>query len=287
MIRYNRLTDKSQTGQAMHRMVSRFSGDLNNFYIGQAPLSRIPLNQFYDIVKNLPYQQDTKGVEIITRPIHLLTSPFKGYDCKKKAILVASWLRENNIPYEFIAVSSRNDGRVHHVIIRALINGEWVQIDPTYPRNKLFEKKTWTAAEQLTGFKSGQAPVLVELYGEGNNLFSMASEFFTFRRRYLGEPDFLGDGGISAAGIVAIIVAALSAAATVTVSIVSAVQSRKEDERAAEAAKQSQAFTLEKIKSEQAFAAEQTERNQAIQDEQIKKYGLIGAAVLGAFFLLR
>jgi len=286
VITYKRLTDKAQTGNAMKKMVNRFSGDLNNFYVNKKPLSKIPLPVFYEIVKNLPYKKDTPGVEIITRPLHLLTSPFKGYDCKKKAVLVAAWLKENNIPFQFIAVSSRQDKMVHHVLIRAQINGQWVEIDPTYKTNQLFESKPWTNAEALTGIKSGSAPVLVELYGNSETLDATIKEFFSFRKYRLKDPEMLGAAaeGVAtgAAIVVKIITAVVAAAATVTVAVVAAVQNRKSEQRALQAQREAQEFQL-KVYEEQKKEAEKAEQKE---ESNIAKYGLVGGAILAAVYFL-
>lgn len=136
------LLDKAQTGRSMHGLVQRFAGDLG-------ALCKLTLPQFYDLVRAIPYQRDTRGQEWTVRP-GLLLKEFPEMDCKKKAILIASWAKCNGIPFRFLSVSERRDGKIHHVFSQLFINGQWLNVDATYPRYKLFQKKTGiTRAEIL------------------------------------------------------------------------------------------------------------------------------------------
>ena len=275
MITYNKLVDKSQTGAAMRRMVNRFSGDLNNFQVNNLPLSKMPLQTFYEMVKRLPYKKDTDGVEIITRPLHLLTSPFKGYDCKKKAVLLAAWLKQNNIPFEFIAVSSRQDKKVHHVLIRALINGSWVSIDPTYQENILFQEKPWTAAETLSGINAGSAPVLVELYGNNKDVYSTIREYFYYGNQNI-KPVYIGDGGVSA--VLTIVAAIITAVAGTTAVIVNAVSNKRQQERQAAAEKEKMTFQIQAMEIDQTAKEKET--------SIMNNYLIYGGGALAALYFL-
>jgi len=285
MITCKPLNDKSQTGREMHRLVNRFSGDLRYFQVNNKPISDLPIEQFFDIVKRLPYKKDTDGIEILTRPYHLFTSPFNGYDCKKKSIVMASWLKENNIPFRFIAVSSRPDGEAHHVIIQALINGKWEQIDPTYQDNILFENKKWTSSEILSGYKNGKGAVLVSLYGEGEP-GTIEQDFYNYRVK-INDPELLGQGGpaegASAVGIIAVIVGIVASVTGTIATIVNMVQSRQETERQIEKEEKAQAYTEQIIKEQR--EQQQIEKEEAKKREkQLISIALIGG---GAFLALK
>ncbi len=114
-------------------MVSRFHSDLG-------PLARMPLQAFFDLVRKIPYVRDVKGKETLARPA-LLLKEFPALDCKKKAILIGSYLLSNRIPFRFVASSIRKDAKAHHVYPQALIGGKFQNVDATYSKYKLFQPK--------------------------------------------------------------------------------------------------------------------------------------------------
>lgn len=124
---------------------------VENFHKDIGEWANKPLPVFFDHVKNMAYQRDPKkGKEVLARPGFLLAGLFPAIDCKKKAILIASWLRANHIPYRFIAVSERPDKRIHHVMVQAEDGGKWVNLDATYPNYKFQEPKPKiTRAQEL------------------------------------------------------------------------------------------------------------------------------------------
>lgn len=132
-IRRTTLWDKSQTARAMYGLVRAFASDLGS-------MAKLSLPDFFDRVRRMPYLRDVKGREVVARPA-LIFKEFPAIDCKKKAILIASYLQLNAIPWRFVASSVRKDRRVHHVFAQAQINGEWRNVDPTYSHFKLFEPK--------------------------------------------------------------------------------------------------------------------------------------------------
>lgn len=152
-IQYSGLESKDQTGEAMYDTVNKFSSDLDKFTVEynyeQTPLSKLPLKVFYDYVRNIPYRRDGKPVEVVARPKYILSQPSTGFDCKKKAILMASWLRQNNVPYRFMSMSRLPSGRVHHVFVQGWIRNRWRNIDATYKKYSLFEPQEGTRFELL------------------------------------------------------------------------------------------------------------------------------------------
>ena len=137
-----RLENKSQTGQKMYWLVNQFAADIGNY-------AQMPLNRYFDFVRKIPYRRDKKGEEWVVRP-GLLLKEFPYMDCKKKGTLIGAWLRMNGIPFRFIGASELPSGRIHHVFPQAMINGEWLNVDATYPHYKLFaHKPRLTRAEIL------------------------------------------------------------------------------------------------------------------------------------------
>lgn len=148
-----RLYDKKQTGDAMYNICSRYRDDLHLIHLRKrdnmkpVPLSRLNLGNYYDYVRAIPYKQDRKPIEVIGRPLRLVMLP--KLDCKKKAVMIGSYADLKNIPYRFIASSSRPDRRIHHVYPELFISGEWVSYDATYPDYYIGQEKFITAKEVL------------------------------------------------------------------------------------------------------------------------------------------
>jgi len=152
------LTSKKQTGRKMYAIVERFHNDLRTTFSpdGRVPLADLPMEQFFSLVKNIPYRKDEKPVEVLARPAHILRFARLGMDCKKKNSLMAAFLRcqesgayPNGIPYRFVASSRRADKRVHHVFCQAKLNGHWSTLDPTYAWYEPGAVKEVTYAEVL------------------------------------------------------------------------------------------------------------------------------------------
>lgn len=137
------LTSKEQTGRAMYRMVEIgfAGGDLSG-------AAKLPLPSFFDRVRRIPYRRDQKGREVVARP-RILLSEFSALDCKKKAILMASWFRAHGIPFRFLAVSENPSRKFHHVYVIAKVAGKWRPVDATYSHYRLFEPKTRVTRSQV------------------------------------------------------------------------------------------------------------------------------------------
>ncbi len=137
----------------MYNLVEKFYRDLEKFFVRvhgrTVPVSKMSIVQYHDMVRTLPYRQDTKPIEVVARPKHLFRHRRMGLDCKKKGILVGSYLRLKGIPYRFVGSSNKKNGRIHHVFPQAFISGQWKNIDATYPHYKPFTKKKVTNCEIL------------------------------------------------------------------------------------------------------------------------------------------
>lgn len=149
------LKDKEQTAKKIYQIVNEFYLDLHSVMVpvkkrGQTlRASDLSLQEFFDIVRNIPYRRDPRPVEVVARPYYLFKHQKLGIDCKKKAILIASYLKANGIPFRFIGSSNRPDRRIHHIFPQALIDGEYKNVDATYSQYRLFQPKNVTAWEEL------------------------------------------------------------------------------------------------------------------------------------------
>jgi len=137
------LKSRAQSGKSIYRMA--------NYYRDLGKNLDTTLSQFFDFVRNIPFEEDPLLAEITSRPLYLLDRvKFPALDCKKKAVLMGAWFNAHNIPWRLVAVSEKPDKQPHHVFTQAKIEGEWRAIDPTYPHYMLFEpKKMVTYAEEL------------------------------------------------------------------------------------------------------------------------------------------
>lgn len=148
------LENKDQTSKEMYHIIDTYYKDLLyvNTISRQAeplPIVYLDLDQYFDVVKNIPYRKDLKPVEIIARPYYLFKYKSHGLDCKKKSILIASFLKYWKIPYRLMGTSIREDGKIHHVFPQAFIQNEWKNFDATYSEYKPGQTKKVTNFEIL------------------------------------------------------------------------------------------------------------------------------------------
>lgn len=146
------LKDKAQTGQKMYSLVRNYADDLDLVLVklnGKlVALSNVPFESLFDIVKNIPFQRDGKPVELLARPYHAFKMALqgRGLDCKKKAVIIASWIHKNYGPgfYRFVATSNRADKKITHTFPEIAVNRKWYPVDATYRENKPFQKSGLT-----------------------------------------------------------------------------------------------------------------------------------------------
>ena len=147
------LRDKEQTATKIKSLVNNFYGDLEHVLVersgSRVPVTQLPLSDYFDLVKNIPYRRDPPPVEVVARPHHIFKYAKLGMDCKKKATAIAAYLKARGIPFRFIGSSNRPDKKIHHIFPQAKIDSEYVNVDATYPDYKLFQPKTVTAWEVL------------------------------------------------------------------------------------------------------------------------------------------
>lgn len=153
LITSRRLFNKDQTGRDMYRLINTYSSDLDNVKVWRAgtlmPFSKIPLNEAYEYIRRIPYKRDIKPVEVLMRPSEIFRNKDSGIDCKKKSILLSSYLRNRGIPYRLVASSRLKNKRVHHVFPQIFVLCRWLNFDATYPHYMPFEPKAVTKVEVL------------------------------------------------------------------------------------------------------------------------------------------
>lgn len=147
------LQNKNQTGAEMHRLIEQYSSDINSILVNRngkkLPFSALSLQEVFDVVRNIPYRRDTPPVEVISRPAKILQNSNVGMDCKKKAIVIAAYLKNRKIPFRLIGSSRKKNKRIHHVFPQVKIAGEWLNMDATYSHYRPFEIKQVTKAEVI------------------------------------------------------------------------------------------------------------------------------------------
>jgi len=138
------LRSKYRTVQEIKYAVNKYGADLKQF----PELMRMDIKQFFNVVKNIPYVRDVPEEEVVSRPKYLLTL-FRALDCKKKSILMASFMNLKYGPHSWrlCLSSNRPDGKITHIFTQ-FYNGErWVNADATYSHN------IFAGPKQVTNFE--------------------------------------------------------------------------------------------------------------------------------------
>jgi len=108
--------------------------------------------EVFEIVKNLDYKPDPKGIEFLSRPLYSIFKNDLPRDCDDKTLIISSYATLKNIPFK-IAVSGKTNFP-HHVFPILQIDKNWIPFDATYDYSqygkflfspkflKIFSKKT-------------------------------------------------------------------------------------------------------------------------------------------------
>lgn len=116
------------TGRLMRRLSVAFAGDVD-------PYLTLSLPAFYARVRDVPYRRDPASMEFLQRPAVTLAGTGPGGDCDDKAVALAAYLCRQGIPYRFVAAGRDRRNPLHHTWVQAKLEGEWVDLDPTYAWN--------------------------------------------------------------------------------------------------------------------------------------------------------
>lgn len=130
IVHLGKLDNVFQTGAEMRRIVEMYGvQDLGR-------LASMPFLAFYTLVCALPYKEDIKGVETISRPAYTLDPSFAWRDCDDKSILIASWLHAHGLKKRFVATSTKPTKILHHVFVQ--LETAPLFIDATYLKNCIY-----------------------------------------------------------------------------------------------------------------------------------------------------
>jgi len=144
---------KSWPLKSKYRTVDEVKTATNEYFkdlLGFPTLKNLTVQDYYDYVKNIPYVRDAKNVEVVSRPKYLLDKKvFRALDCKKKAILMGSFMLMKYGPdsYRFVISSNRPDKQIGHIFTQINIDGSWINADATYSNNEIGKTKKITAFE--------------------------------------------------------------------------------------------------------------------------------------------
>lgn len=147
------LFDKIQTGHNMKYLIEKYHTDLNNIMVKKGnetiPISRLSLREFFMLIKTIPYRKDEKPVEVVARPWYIWKHRDVGMDCKKKAIMIGSYLKLHSLPFRLMTTSNRPNRQIHHIFPQLRIGNNWHNIDATYKWNDMGDVKKVTNFEVI------------------------------------------------------------------------------------------------------------------------------------------
>lgn len=131
-------TNPDTTIEGMKTLVREFRADV-------APFAFLSIEDFFDIVKNLPYKMESPslGMQILQRPKFTLQRKVNVVACANKAILISSFLTNLGIPNGFVISANKATENYGHVFNWARLFGNRVFIDATYPENEIFREKKY------------------------------------------------------------------------------------------------------------------------------------------------
>jgi hypothetical protein len=131
-------TNTDQTITAMRKMVDDYYGDV-------APYAFYSLDDFYNMVKSLPYKMENRAwnAQILQRPKFSLFRVAPVVACANKAILMGAYFKLQGIPFGFVVSANSKNTPFGHVFNWANLFGKRVFIDATYPENTIFLEKKY------------------------------------------------------------------------------------------------------------------------------------------------
>lgn len=128
MLRTGKLTNVKHTGTLMVRLADKYRSDV-------APFGHLTPQQFFDKIKNIPYNRDPHATEFLQRPYFTLAGNRPGGDCDDKAICIGAYAILHGYPFRFVAMAKNPNTSLHHVATDVMMGGQYVHLDPTYNQN--------------------------------------------------------------------------------------------------------------------------------------------------------
>ena len=126
-----------QTLGTMRGLVNQFRTNLDIRQTATATIFLTPeknqlaeANALFDLVRDgIRYTRDINGVETISTP--LMTLQGRLGDCDDQVVLLATLLESVGYPTRFVVAGYNYSGELEHVYLQALLDGCWVDMDPT------------------------------------------------------------------------------------------------------------------------------------------------------------
>jgi transglutaminase-like putative cysteine protease len=126
-----------QTVKCMRSMVAYFKTDMsirqatvNAVYLTPAKNQESEVTAVFEFVRDhIRYLMDIVGVETLATPDKTLLCQIG--DCDDQATLLASMLESIGYPTRFVVAGYNDPKQLEHVYIQVLLNGEWIDCDPT------------------------------------------------------------------------------------------------------------------------------------------------------------
>lgn len=139
---YRRAKNVQEIGREMYRLADSYSTDLGE-------LAGLPLDVFFDKVKQIPYRKEPGRFQFLSRPQWVLSGLSPVVACANKAIMVGAWAKQNRFPFRFVAVGTALTRPVNHVYTQIFLAGLWQNVDPTYNWHSPFHVRPWARFEVL------------------------------------------------------------------------------------------------------------------------------------------
>jgi hypothetical protein len=100
-----------------------------------------PFTEFFNFIKDIPYKPDPPGDELVMRPLRLFER--NAGDCDDKTVAFMSYFIYHNLTTGFSLVSQSDKRNYHHIFCFVVVDGQKLDIDATYSKNRPFEKREW------------------------------------------------------------------------------------------------------------------------------------------------
>jgi hypothetical protein len=121
-----KLASFRQTIGEVFRMAGAYSSDLDRIPGGFKNIFEV-----YNYVRDLPYREDPKGLETVSRPVYTLSGEWQGpRDCDDKTLIILAAAKKFGIPGR--AVVCGEVPAPHHVYPELQLSGKWIPFDATY-----------------------------------------------------------------------------------------------------------------------------------------------------------
>ena len=139
-MQFQQNTNTDNTISEMKKMVFQYYSDLADY-------ADWTLEDFFDLVKNLPYKMEETswGAQILQRPSFTLRRLVPVVACANKAILISSFLTMHGIKNGFVVTANSPAANFSHVFNWAEFGNSGVKvfIDATYPQNVIYREKLY------------------------------------------------------------------------------------------------------------------------------------------------